>query len=74
MLMMLGKELRRFERDMKVVEKVKMPAPAIVDLHSHGGMFLFGKEKVIDRGKDNHPAMPGYHERNYDGRPTAIRA
>ena len=31
-------------------------APAIVDLHSHGGMFLFGKEKVVDFGR-NHPAM-----------------
>lgn len=45
-------------------------APAIVDLHSHGGMFLFGKEKVIDLGT-NHPAMTAYHGRNYDGRPTA---
>ncbi|MFO0906542.1 MAG: alpha/beta hydrolase family protein [Pirellulales bacterium] len=45
-------------------------APAIVDLHSHGGMFLFGKEKVIDLG-DNHPAMTQYHQRNYGGRPTA---
>jgi dienelactone hydrolase len=33
-------------------------------------MFLFGKEKVVDLG-DNHPAMTAYHERNYDGRPTA---
>jgi dienelactone hydrolase len=46
------------------------PAPAIVDLHSHGGMFLFGKEKVIDLGA-NHPAMTEYHQRNYGGRPTA---
>ncbi len=46
------------------------PAPAIVDLHSHGGMFLFGKEKVVDLGK-NHAAMTAYHEHNYDGRPTA---
>lgn len=45
-------------------------APAIVDLHSHGGMFLFGKEKVIDFGR-NHPAMTRYHEVNYGGRPTA---
>ena len=44
--------------------------PAIVDLHSHGGMFLFGKEKVIDLG-ENHAAMTEYHRRNYDGRPTA---
>ena len=46
------------------------PAPAMVDLHSHGGMFLFGKEKVVDLGS-NHPAMVTYHEENYDGRPTA---
>ncbi len=45
-------------------------APAIVDLHSHGGMFLFGKEKVIDFGR-NHPAMTTYHAGNYAGRPTA---
>ncbi len=45
-------------------------APAIVDLHSHGGMFLFGKEKVIDFGR-NHPAMTTYHAENYAGRPTA---
>ncbi len=48
----------------------RTPAPGIVDLHSHGGMFLFGKEKVIDFGR-NHPAMTAYHERNYEGRPTA---
>jgi dienelactone hydrolase len=46
------------------------PAPAIVDLHSHGGMFLFGKEKVVDLG-NNHAAMGPYHVENYDGRPTA---
>jgi dienelactone hydrolase len=45
-------------------------APAVVDLHSHGGMFLFGKEKVIDFGR-NHPAMVKYHADNYESRPTA---
>lgn len=44
--------------------------PAIVDLHSHGGMFIFGKEKVIDFGV-NHPAMVEYHRVNYESRPTA---
>jgi dienelactone hydrolase len=53
-----------------IPRKRKQPAPAIVDLHSHGGMFLFGKEKVIDFG-ENHPVMTTYHERNYGGRPTA---
>jgi dienelactone hydrolase len=53
-----------------IPKRLKGTAPAIVDLHSHGGMFLFGKEKVIDLGS-NHPAMTAYHQRNYDGRPTA---
>ncbi len=68
-----------------VPKGLKRPAPAIVDLHSHGGMFLFGKEKVIDlrsdrgargrrvpsRGEGNHTTMTAYHKANYDGRPTA---
>jgi dienelactone hydrolase len=49
---------------------LKGRAPAIVDLHSHGGMFLFGKEKVADLGR-NHPAMVEYHKVNYGRRPTA---
>jgi dienelactone hydrolase len=53
-----------------VPKNLKGPAPGIVDLHSHGGMFLFGKEKVVDLG-ENHPAMTAYHNANYDGRPTA---
>jgi len=44
--------------------------PAVVDLHSHGGMFLFGKEKVIDLG-DYHPALTAYQEHNYEGQPTS---
>jgi dienelactone hydrolase len=54
-----------------IPKNLKGPAPAIVDLHSHGGMFLFGKEKVVDLGIDNHPAMVPYHLENYEGRPTA---
>jgi dienelactone hydrolase len=53
-----------------VPKNLKVPAPAIVDLHSHGGMFLFGKEKVVDLGR-NHAAMVPYHNVNYEGRPTA---
>ena len=53
-----------------IPKRLTGPAPAIVDLHSHGGMFLFGKEKVIDFGR-NHPAMTTYHAGNYESRPTA---
>jgi dienelactone hydrolase len=45
-------------------------SPAIVDLHSHGGMFLYGKEKVIDLG-DGYPLLRAYHKANYESRPTA---
>ena len=51
-------------------KKLKGPAPAIVDLHSHGGMFLFGKEKVIDFGQ-NHAAMIEYHDGITRDDPTA---
>ncbi len=53
-----------------IPKNLKGPAPAIVDLHSHGGMFIYGKEKVLDLGV-NHPAMTVYHQENYEGRPTA---
>jgi dienelactone hydrolase len=53
-----------------VPKKARRPGPAVIDLHSHGGMFLFGKEKVIDLGA-NHPTLAAYHRRNYAGRPTA---
>jgi len=53
-----------------IPKNLKGPAPAMVDLHSHGGMFMFGKEKVVDL-EANHPAMTEYHRHNYDGRPTA---
>ncbi|MCX5643752.1 MAG: prolyl oligopeptidase family serine peptidase [Phycisphaerae bacterium] len=53
-----------------IPKDLKQPGPAMVDLHSHGGMFMFGKEKVVDLGA-NHPAMTEYHRENYDGRPTA---
>ena len=53
-----------------IPKKGRRPLPAIVDMHSHGGMFLFGKEKVVDLAP-NHPAMVGYQKENYDGRPTA---
>lgn len=72
----LEKVIFSTRREFRVPAYVLLPkgrqgrAPAIVDLHSHGGMFLFGKEKVLDLGA-NHPAMVEYHKTNYAGRPTA---
>ncbi len=48
------------------------PRPAIVDLHSHGGMFVFGKEKVMPMPGGDHPSISEYRQRNYGGRSTSL--
>jgi len=48
------------------------PRPAIVDLHSHGGMFVFGKEKVMPMPGGDHPSITEYRQRNYEGRSTSL--
>ena len=48
------------------------PRPGIVDLHSHGGMFAFGKEKVMPMPEGDHPSITAYRERNYGGRSTSL--
>jgi len=46
--------------------------PGIVDLHSHGGMFVFGKEKVMPVPEGEHPAITTYRESNYQGLSTSL--
>ena len=46
--------------------------PAIVDLHSHGGMFVYGKEKVMPMPGGDHPSIEEYRRRNYEGRSTSV--
>ncbi|HLV00100.1 MAG TPA: alpha/beta hydrolase family protein, partial [Acidobacteriota bacterium] len=48
------------------------PRPGIVDLHSHGGLFVFGKEKVMPMPEGDHPSISEYRRRNYDGRSTSL--
>ncbi len=50
----------------------KRPHPAVVDLHSHGGMFLYGKEKVMPVPGGEHPAITRYRRDNYEGRSTSL--
>jgi dienelactone hydrolase len=50
----------------------KGPRPAIVDLHSHGGMFIYGKEKVMPMPGGDDPAIVGYRRDNYEGRSTSL--
>jgi len=46
--------------------------PGIVDLHSHGGMFVFGKEKIMPVPEGEHPSVTAYRERNYQGQSTSL--
>jgi dienelactone hydrolase len=48
------------------------PRPAIVDLHSHGGMFVFGKEKVMPMPGGDHPSITEYRQGNYEGQSTSV--
>lgn len=50
----------------------KGPLPAIVDLHSHGGMFIYGKEKVMPMPGGDDPAIVTYRRDNYEGRSTSL--
>src|SRR5690606_3647844 len=49
---------------------LKLPAPAIVVLHDHGGMLYWGKEKVVEH-KNPHPVLDAFIDRYYDGKPPA---
>ncbi|MGH2350399.1 MAG: dienelactone hydrolase family protein [Chloroflexota bacterium] len=48
----------------------RWPAPAVVALHCHGGVFRWGREKVIAPadGDDDHPSLRRYREALYGGR------
>jgi len=48
------------------------PRPAIVDLHSHGGMFVYGKEKVMPVREGDSPSLAKYRQGNYEGRSTSL--
>jgi dienelactone hydrolase len=48
------------------------PLPAIVDLHSHGGMFVYGKEKVMPIPEGDPAAITEYRRDNYEGRSTSL--
>ena len=46
------------------------PAPAVVVLHDHGGMYLWGQEKVVEAGGE-HPVLADFKRRFYAGKSIA---
>ena len=48
----------------------KVPYPAIVALHDHGGWFYHGKEKLVHMD-DEHASLKGFRDHYYGGRAFA---
>jgi dienelactone hydrolase len=57
----------RISATILIPSKLTKPAPAMVVLHDHGGMYMWGREKVIDTGTD-HPVLAKFKANYYGDR------
>jgi dienelactone hydrolase len=53
-----------------IPKRVRLPAPGIVALHDHGGFYLWGREKLVERD-DEHPVLTDFKKQYYAGRSIA---
>jgi dienelactone hydrolase len=53
-----------------VPKTARLPAPGIVALHSHDGVYLFGKEKIVELAQE-HPWLTAYKRDAYGGKSIA---
>jgi dienelactone hydrolase len=53
-----------------VPKHAQFPAPAIVQLHDHGGFYLWGKEKLVEDNGEN-PVLAEFKKQYYGGNSTA---
>jgi dienelactone hydrolase len=49
-----------------IPKRAKLPAPAVLALHDHGGFYYWGKEHIIET-ENEHPALAQYRTQLYDG-------
>ena len=56
-----------------IPKRARLPAPAIVALHDHGGFYLWGKEKLVERD-DEHPVLTDFKRRGLRGQEHRHRA
>lgn len=54
-----------------IPKNLKGRAPAIVNLHDHGGFYLWGKEKLV-RMDGEHPSLTEFRRNYYGGKSTAV--
>jgi dienelactone hydrolase len=53
-----------------IPKRARLPAPGIVALHSHDGIYLWGKEKVVE-GDEEHTFLTAFKQRRYGGKSIA---
>jgi len=49
-----------------IPKRAKLPVPAVVALHDHGGFYYWGKEKLVET-ENEHPMLNVYRQEYYDG-------
>lgn len=54
-----------------IPKKTELPAPGVVDLHDHGGMYYWGKDKLVATEKEN-PLLREFRKKHYSGESVAI--
>lgn len=47
------------------------PAPGVVVFHDHGGMYLWGRDKVLEAEEDEHPTLRDFKQQLYGGKSIA---
>ena len=60
----------RIPATLLIPKGAKLPAPGIVVFHDHGGMYLWGREKVVE-GEDEHPVLRDFKQQLYGGKSIA---
>jgi dienelactone hydrolase len=53
-----------------IPKQARFPAPGILALHSHDGMYLWGKEKIVENDHE-HPVLTAFKQRRYGGKSIA---
>ncbi len=53
-----------------IPKRAQLPAPGVVVLHSHDGIYLWGKEKVVENEQE-HPYLTAFKQRRYGGKSIA---
>jgi dienelactone hydrolase len=53
-----------------IPKRAQLPAPGVVVLHSHDGIYLWGKEKVVENEQE-HPYLTAFKQRSYGGKAIA---